>query len=95
MKLQTIIADTPKGARVFLEGVTAAIAGHPNTYSVVFTDDTIGVVFHPEGRRTISPSKGGVIDIQNKKVTAWAQGATTANIAPIDHTGTIIITRAN
>jgi hypothetical protein len=44
-----------------------------------------------EGKRKVTQSKGGIIDITSKAVTQWAQGATVACVSfGID---TITITR--
>ena len=89
MKTNTVIADTgKKGHRVYLEGLTNRV-GH--TYMVTFTDDSILVHFTPEGKRKVVAR--GVIDLQSKRVTQWARGATMATIHERD-TGTIVIKRA-
>ena len=87
MKSHTIVADTPRGGRIYLQDVTA-LAMPTAHYSVVFGIGHITVQFHAEGKRKVSPSKGGVIDIQSKKVTQWAQGATSVTVST---TGTTII----
>lgn len=84
MKSSTVIADTPKGARIFLEGVSSVILR--NTYDVHYSDSLIVIRFIPEGKRTVVASKGGVIDLQSKKVTVWAQGATVAHIRHTEDT---------
>ena len=88
MKDSTVIATTKKGHRVFLENVGRI--GQP--YTVVFTEDTIGVVFHPAGKRRVVASKGGVIDIESKKVTQWKQSATMATVTA--EANTIVIRRS-
>ena len=87
MKASTVIAPTTKGARIFLEGVGRT--GQP--YTVTYADNAIMVQFTSDGKRKVVASKGGVIDLQSKKVTAWARGASTANITVHEHT--IFITR--
>lgn len=88
MKTQTVIAYTKKGHRVFLENVGRI----GQRYNVVFTGDCIVVQFDPEGKRAVVASKGGVIDIQSKAVTQWAQGAESAHV-DVSAFGTIVITR--
>ena len=93
MKQSTVIAATPKGHRIFLEGIIAA-TGRPQgqRYNVAYTDDAIHIIWDTAaGKLTLVSSKGGVIDLQSKKVTAWAQGATVANITVTK--AQIIITR--
>lgn len=87
MKTTTIIARTSKGARVFLEGVGRTGA----QYNVTITPEAITVSFTSEGKRKVVTSKGGVIDLESKKVAAWAQDANSACI--VDNGDTITITR--
>lgn len=94
MKTRTVIAATPKGARVFLEGITAQLGVLPPTYDVDYTADAITVRFHALGRRRVVSSKGGVIDLQSKQVTTWARGATEAAVDWPAGYGIITITRA-
>ena len=91
MKSTTVIASTTKGHRVFLEGVRAAMPQAPQGYNVVFDKDTITILFSVHGKRVVVASKGGVIDLQSRKVTTWAQGATVAHVRTTDNA--IVITR--
>ena len=95
MKTNTVIAQTKKGHRVFLEGLSAHgwVAG--SLYSVSFEQDHIVLALdHDNGKRKVVASKGGVIDLESKKVTRWADGATTAIIAHDRERGCIIIGKA-
>ena len=81
MKTSTVIAKTTKGHRVFLEG-TAAIGWTGGArYHVTYEADTILLQLAPEGKRKVTASKGGVIDLESKKVTQWARGATQCIVA--------------
>ena len=88
MKTQTVIADTPKGHRIFLENVGRI----GERYNVIYCDARITVEFSSTGKRTVVASKGGVIDLQGKRVSAWRGEATGAEIE--DNTDCIIIRRA-
>lgn len=93
MKSQTVIAKTSKGHRVFLENLSSVgwIAGAP--YSVTYEPTRIVLrLDHDNGKRKVVASKGGVIDLEGKRVTAWAQGATVARIA-LTASGRIIISK--
>jgi hypothetical protein len=91
MKTHTVIAQTTKGHRVFLEG-TASIGWTMGArYHVTYEEDTILLQLAPEGKRKVTASKGGVIDLESKKVTRWAQGATQCTI--VHGNGRIAITR--
>ena len=86
----TPIAQTKKGARVWLQGLVAK--GYTGRYTVHFCPDIIVIAFREDGKRKVSPSKGGIVDLESKKVLQWAKGATTATI---DYTSNAIyISRA-
>ncbi len=94
MKTSTVIAKTTKGHRVFLEGLCAHgwAAGMP--YSVTFEPTCIVLQLdHDNGKRKVVASKGGVIDLESKKVTQWAQGSTQATIVHDRARGRITIER--
>lgn len=90
MKTTTVIAQTKKGHRVFLEGIGCT----GQRYNVAYVGDDILISFAPEGKRRVVASKGGVIDLESKKVTQWAQGSTQATIVHDRERGLIIIERA-
>ena len=80
MKKHTVIAATSKGHRVFLEGI-----GHTGQrYNVEYLNSHILITFCDVGKRKVVASKGGVIDLEGKKVTAWANGASSVTIAYSD-----------
>jgi hypothetical protein len=72
------VTPTSKGHRVWLQGLVQR--GYKGRYTVLYSADTIQVVFAYDGKRTLCASKGGVVDIQSKKVTAWACDATRARV---------------
>jgi hypothetical protein len=77
MKTSTVIAPTKKGHRIWLEGVPA------QRFTVLFTEDVIVVTLGPHGKRKVTQSKGGIIDITSQKVTQWAQGHSRATVEMI------------
>ena len=88
------IGRTTKGHRVWLQGIYShmpAVVGM--RYDVHYHGDDITVYFYYTAKRKVTQSKGGIIDIESKKVTEWARGATMARVA-YGH-NTIIITRGN
>lgn len=85
------IGTTSKGKRVWLQGLAGKGITGPR-FTVTTTQDTITVVTGPEGKRKITQSKGGIIDIVSKAVTQWAQDATQAHVVITGNT--ITITRA-
>ncbi len=92
MKTTTVVASTAKGHRIFLEGVFAATGTTTGQrYNVTFHDEFISIDFVEGGKRQLVASKGGVIDLQSKKVTTWAQGAT--EVAIHRHPTKIVIER--
>ncbi len=76
MKTNTVIAATSKGHRVFPEGIGRT----GERYNVSYCDARITIQFDTEGKRKVVASKGGVIDLEGKKVTTWAGMATSVNI---------------
>ena len=74
----TVIAKTNKGHRVFLDYLTSK--GYSGRYNVVYTADYIMVHFCDDGKRKLVLSKGGVCDLEGKRVTTWAQGSTQVSI---------------
>ena len=92
MSNTTVIAKTSKGHRVWLQGVFSA-SGRTigQRYNVAYLSNTIHIVWSTEGKRKVTNSKGGIIDLEGKKVTQWAQGRTQVTVS---YTNTqIIITR--
>ena len=87
MKTQTVVAQTGKGHRIFLEGVGRA----GQRYSVHYGDSKILVTFQVDGKRKVVASKGGVIDLEGKRVSTWRKGADSVTIADNGHT--IVIER--
>ena len=81
MKTSTLIAQTKKGHRIFLEGTAVAGFTPRARYSVTIAEDHIILTLTTEGNtRGVTPSKGGVIDLESKKITQWAQGATQVTV---------------
>lgn len=76
------IADTSKGKRVWVQGLDRYGIQAGDRYNVDYRDDegTIVVTFIPTGKRAVVASKGGVIDLQGKRVSQWAQDATEARV---------------
>ena len=88
MKTHTVIAQTAKGHRVFLEGIGRT----GQRYNVVYSDARITIQFAQGGKRKVVASKGGVIDLEGKRVTAWKGEATQVEMEY--NTDSIIIRRA-
>lgn len=88
MKTHTVIAQTSKGHRVFLEGIGRT----GQRYSVVYSEARITIQFATDGKRKVVSSKGGVIDLEGKKVTQWKGEATQVEMEY--NTDNIIIRRA-
>ena len=78
------IAPTKKGHRVWLEGLSAYGWHKGTTYTVTMTAMSIIYTKHAktEGTktRTVTASKGVVIDTESGKVTQWAQGSVSASV---------------
>lgn len=71
------LTATPKGHRIWIQG----IAHLGPRFDIEWGEHSITLWFGDEGKRKVSPSKGGIIDLQSKRVTRWARGATTVRWA--------------
>ena len=76
MKTHTLIAQTGKGHRIFLEG----IGSDAGRYNVEYSDARITIRFAADGKRKVVASKGGVIDLEGKRVSVWKGDADSVNI---------------
>jgi len=85
MKAQTVIAQTSKGHRIFLENIGRV----GQRYDIIYADNHITVHFTATGKRKVVASKGGVIDIEGKKVSAWKRTTDTVAITYADNSITI------
>ena len=93
--MQTVIADTSKGKRVWIQG-TCDKYGWPvgARYSVTYEPDTIVLQLdHDNGKRKVSKGKGGIIDLCGKRVTQWAQGRTSVSVVHAREQGRLYIVR--
>jgi hypothetical protein len=82
-KSTTLVANTSKGQRIFLEGINKVGWQGGAAYTVTFHADKIVLSLQwATGAKTrkVTASKGGVIDLQSNKITRWANGATSVNI---------------
>ena len=95
----TPIAQTIKGHRVWIQGLDRYGIPEGTGYNVTYGNDAILITMpslvHGQPvatKRTVSKGKGGIIDLEGKKVTQWAQGHTVASVE--FSLTSIIITRA-
>ena len=73
------IAPTSKGHRLWIQGLDQYGWNGGTQYTVTMTSEHVVYTKATTGRtRTVTASKGGIIDTTSKKVTQWAQGATQA-----------------
>lgn len=87
------ITPTPKGDRVWVQGADRFGLTVGQRVSVEFTEYHIRVTPNPEGKKRISKGKGGIVDIQSAKVTAWAKGDRGAQVLPLASGAGFIIER--
>ena len=77
----TVVAKTNKGHRVWIQGVFATTGRTiGQRYDVNYSSDSIHIVFSTTGKRKVTAAKGGIIDLEGKRVTQWAQGATQVTV---------------
>lgn len=89
--MNTVIAQTNKGHRVWLQGIVAKGITAPR-FDQSFEGDAIVLKFSDTGKRKVTQAKGGIVDIVGKKVTQWAKGSESATVAvSIDRQSIVII----
>lgn len=90
----TVITPTAKGHRIWVQALASkGITGA--RVDVTITDSVILLTFGPDGKRKVTQSKGGIVDLVSNKITRWAQGATEATVEVMPLTQAIVIRRAN
>ena len=78
---ETVVADTAKGKRVWLQGLERHGWHGGATYRTDYTPDAIVYTRTTVGKvRRVTASKGGIIDTVGKRVTQWAQGASVVQV---------------
>ena len=73
---RTVVAPTKKGARVWLQGLESLGWTGGTRYNVEFHDGFVTLSRNAEGKRKVTPSKGGVIDLESKKIAQVFEGCT-------------------
>ena len=77
----TVITKTNKGHRVWIQGIFGATGRSVGQrYNVAYLPDSIHVIFQSDGKRKITAAKGGIIDLEGKRVTQWAKGSTSVAV---------------
>lgn len=71
---RTVVAPTKKGARVWLQGLAALGWAGGTRYNVEFHEGYVTLSRNAEGKRKVTPSKGGVIDLESKKIAQVFEG---------------------
>ena len=87
----TPVTPTKKGARIWVQGIKAK--GITLPYYLPCYGDTI-IVLHfsdvkGKGYKKVTESKGGIVSLESKKITAWAQDSTSATISILSTSITI------
>ncbi len=80
MSATVSVTPTAKGHRVWLQALVSKGFTLPR-YTVEYHGEHILITFSADGKRKVTQSKGGIIDLVGKKVTLWADGATSATVA--------------
>lgn len=84
MKTETLIAETRKGHRIYLESL-ATVGWHGGSlYRVDFDSDRIlltrATPDYTGKVRRVTASKNGVIDLESKRITTWANGSVAVTV---------------
>jgi hypothetical protein len=89
---KTVVAPTSKGARVcrvWLQGLDSLGWTGGTRYNVAFDSGVVTLTRHIEGKRKVTASKGGVIDLESKKVAATFAHTDSVTYTVTDSTITI------
>ena len=78
--MQTVIANTAKGRRVWIQGTCAKGWPVGARYDVTYEEWNIVLTLSPTGKRKVAKGKGGIIDLTSQKVTRWAQDSESAQV---------------
>jgi hypothetical protein len=73
------IGTTSKGKRVWLQGLNNKGLCMPR-YDTVIQGNTIIITMGIDGKRKVTASKGGIIDLVSKSITMWAQDSLSAQV---------------
>jgi hypothetical protein len=84
--LETIsITQTKKGHRVWIQALASKGITSPFVY-ISYTSGAIDLLFsdnptmYGQKGRKVTQAKGGIVDMESKKVTQWAQGSSQATV---------------
>jgi len=88
------VTETKKGHRIWLQALESKSNkwASGTRFNVTYGPNIIWLIRAHDGKRTVTASKGGIVDLEGKKVTQWAMGATMAHVTISD--AAITITRA-
>jgi len=86
---RTVVAPTKKGARVWLQGLESLGWTGGTRYNVEFHAGFVTLSRNADGKRKVTPSKGGVIDLESKKVAQVFDGCASVVYSVEAHSITI------
>ena len=86
------VTPTSKGHRVWIQALESKGITAPR-FTQEFTESHIILTFGDDGKRKVTQSKGGIVDIVGQKVTTWAKGSIEARVIVEPETQRILITR--
>ena len=79
----TPITPTKKGTRIWVQGIKDK--GITLPYYLPCYGDTLLVLHFSDvkrkGYKKVTDSKGGIVSLESKKITDWAQGSTSAAVS--------------
>ena len=89
MYTRLTIGHSNKGRRIWLTATGRYGFAGNTRYNITYGPDAITIVKDSEGARAVTATAGGVIDLQNKKVTMFAKEAQDCNVLYAGDTITI------
>lgn len=83
------VGNTSKGRRIWLQTTERYGWNGGDRYTTRITKTAITLTKDPEGKRKVTPSKSGVIDLCNNTITEWADGCQQVSVRYTEDTITI------
>jgi hypothetical protein len=92
--LETVVTETAKGHRVWIQGLDRYGWPVGTRYNVFYTDGEIVLHRVKDGKRAVSKGKGGIVDLVSKKVTKSMIGSKVAYVTILEHSDLMFIATA-
>jgi len=94
IKTMQSIMQNRGNARIWLQDLAAYGWAAGKGYTVLIDGDAITITADPTSKRKVGKAKGGIIDLTNKRITAWAMAVQATHVDFTYYNDRIIISVA-